>query len=178
MSKYFWMIQIVSLRINIRSIRANLSLSFQEWPAHLPNMLTASIKLPSKYTSLHTQISIHHLRNSFCSGCQVIQRLTSVRNAENENLWSTESWMGQQYPTPPKTQGPPPSRDEKRKRQRLGECYGIAVLHGSCELTAAMVNGTKLVQHRLGRACKDPVKAEKLLISNVCWRGRIGFLQP
>lgn len=86
--------------------------------------------------------------------------------------------MGQQYPTPPKTQGPPLSRDEKRKRQRLGECYGIAVLHGSCELTAAMVNGTKLVQHRLGRACKDPVKAEKLLISNVCWRGRIGFLQP
>lgn len=70
--------------------------------------------------------------------------------------------MGQQYHTPPKTQGTPPRRDEKMERQRLGECYGIAVLQGSRELTAAMVNSTKLVQHSLGRTCKDPVKAEKL----------------
>ena len=70
--------------------------------------------------------------------------------------------MGQQYHTPPKTQGPPPRRDKKMERQRLGEYYGIAVLHGSHELTVAMVNGTKVVQHKLGRTCKDPVKAEKL----------------
>lgn len=100
MSKYFWMIQIVSLRINIRHTRANLSLSFQEWPAHLPNMPPASIKLPSKYTSLRTWISIPHHRNSFCSGCQVIQRLTSVQSAENEYGVLSPGWDNSITPHP------------------------------------------------------------------------------